>query len=94
LCSCIASESRKFFNRVFYLKQINFITGGPLAAGARGNCPRCPPLNPALPALTSQNVFQPKYRAKYIISKTNKPYLSNGLYKITGYIIGKEKGLK
>jgi len=49
LCSCIASESRKFFNRVFYLKQINFITGGPLAAGSLGQLPPLPPLNPALP---------------------------------------------
>jgi len=32
LYSCIASESQKFFKRAFYLKQINFITGGPLAA--------------------------------------------------------------
>ena len=40
LYSCTASESRKFFKRVFYLKQINFITGGPLAAGDGGNCPR------------------------------------------------------
>jgi len=48
LCSCIASESRKFFNRVFYSKQINFITGGPLAAGGPGQLPPLPPLNPAL----------------------------------------------
>ena len=34
----------KFFKQVFYLKQINFITGGPLQRGARANCPRCPPL--------------------------------------------------
>jgi len=26
LYSCIASESQKFFKKVFYLKQINFIT--------------------------------------------------------------------
>ena len=44
LYSCIASESRKFFKRVFYLKQINFITGAPLQRGARGNFPRCPSL--------------------------------------------------
>ena len=35
----MASESQKFFKQVIYLKQINFITGGLLAAGARGNCP-------------------------------------------------------
>jgi len=44
LYSCIASESQKFFKRVFYFKKINFITRGPLAEGARGNCPRFPPL--------------------------------------------------
>jgi len=33
LYSCIASESQKFFKRVFYLKQINFITAGPLPQG-------------------------------------------------------------
>jgi len=44
LCSCIASESRTFFKRVFYLKQMNFITGGPGAIA-----PVAPsPLNPAL----------------------------------------------
>jgi len=31
-------------NRLYYLKQISFITGGPLADGGRGNCPRSPPL--------------------------------------------------
>jgi len=44
LYCCIASESQKLFERVIYLKQINFITGGPLQRDARGNCPRCPPL--------------------------------------------------
>jgi len=48
LGSCITSESRKIFKRVFYLKQINFITGGPLAAGGPGQLPPLPPLNPAL----------------------------------------------
>jgi len=43
LCSCIASESQKFFNRVFYLKQINFITGGPVAVGGPGQLPPLPP---------------------------------------------------
>jgi len=33
LYSCIASESRKFFKQVFYLKQINVITGDPLQRG-------------------------------------------------------------
>jgi len=43
LYSCIASESQKFFKRVFYLKQINFITWGPLAAGGPGQRPLLPP---------------------------------------------------
>jgi len=30
------------------LKQTNFITGGPLAAGGPGQLPPLPPLNPAL----------------------------------------------
>jgi len=29
----MASESRKFFKRVIYLKQTNFITGGPCSGG-------------------------------------------------------------
>ena len=33
----------KFFKRVFYLKQINFITGGPLTAGGPGQLPPLPP---------------------------------------------------
>jgi len=41
--SCIASESQKFFKRVFYLRQINFITGRPLAGGP-GQLPPLPPL--------------------------------------------------
>jgi len=32
------------------------MTGAPLHRGARGNCPRCPPLNPAL-ALWPDGVF-------------------------------------
>ena len=49
LYSCISSESRKFFKRVVYLKQINFITGDPLAAECPGKLlPLTPPLNPAL----------------------------------------------
>jgi len=44
----VAFESQKFFKRVFYLKQINFITGGPLAAGGPGQLPPLPSLNPAL----------------------------------------------
>jgi len=43
LHSCIASDSRKFFKRVFYLKQINFITGAP-CSGVPGQMPRWPPL--------------------------------------------------
>jgi len=39
LYSCIASESHKFSKRVFYLKQINFITGAPLQRGARAIAP-------------------------------------------------------
>ena len=57
LHSCIASESRKFFKRVFYLKQINFITGEHLAAGGPGQLPPLPPLNPAL--------SQPRRSGKY-----------------------------
>jgi len=48
LYSCIASKSRKFFKRVFYLKQINFITVGPLAAGGSGKLLPLPSLKPAL----------------------------------------------
>jgi len=36
-------ESQQFFKRIFYLKQMNVITGGPLERRARGNCARCPP---------------------------------------------------
>jgi len=43
LYSCISFESRQFFKRIFYLKQINIITGAPLERRVRGNCPRCPP---------------------------------------------------
>jgi len=32
-----------------------FITGVPSERGARGNCPRCPPLNPALLTTSSQS---------------------------------------
>jgi len=41
--SCIALESRTFFKRVFYLKQINFITDGLLATGGPGQLPPLPP---------------------------------------------------
>jgi len=47
LYSCIASESRKVFKQVFYLKQINFITGCPLQRGP-GAIASVGPLNPAL----------------------------------------------
>jgi len=47
LHSCIASESQRIYKRVFYLKQINFNTGGPLPAGGLGQLPPLPPtLNP------------------------------------------------
>ena len=47
--SCISFESRQFFKRMFYLKQINVLTGAPLERRSRGNCPCCfPPLNPDL----------------------------------------------
>jgi len=39
------------------LKQINFITGTPLQRGARGKCPRCLPLNPALETLVLLSIF-------------------------------------
>jgi len=48
LYSCIASESQKSFKRVFYLKQVSVITGGPLAVRGLGKLPPLPPLNPAL----------------------------------------------
>jgi len=48
LYSCIAFELRKFFERVSYLKQINFITEGVLAAGDPGQLPPLPPLDSAL----------------------------------------------
>jgi len=64
---CIASESRKFFKRAFYLKQINFITGGSLAAGGPGQLP--PPLNPALPA---KGKFQASAGRQLPSPKSNK----------------------
>ena len=48
LYCCIASETQKFFKRVFYLKQINYITGGPLAAGGEAIAPLASSFNPAL----------------------------------------------
>jgi len=48
----VASESQIFLKRVFYLKQTNFIMGGPLAAGGPGQLPRFPPLTG--PACTSK----------------------------------------
>ena len=48
LYSCITFESQLFSKRMLYSKQINVITGAPLERRARGNCPRCPPLTPAL----------------------------------------------
>jgi len=45
---CISFESRQFFKRIFYLKQINVITGGPLGTEGPGQLPSFPPLNPAL----------------------------------------------
>ena len=42
LYSCIACESQSF-KRIFYLKQIFVITGGPLGAEGPGQLPRCPP---------------------------------------------------
>jgi len=50
LYSCIASESRKFFKQVFYLKQVSVITGGPLAVWGPGQLPPLPSLNAALVA--------------------------------------------
>ena len=57
---CIASQSQKFFKRVYYLKQINFIMGGPLQRGSRGNFSRFP-LNPPLPAdqIWAEKPFHP-----------------------------------
>jgi len=47
LHSCISSESRQFFKRIFYLKQINVITGTP-RIGEPGAIVPVAPLNPAL----------------------------------------------
>ena len=44
LVSLLNHQSRQFFKRTFYLKQINVITGAPLERRARGNCPCSPPL--------------------------------------------------
>ena len=52
-----ASESRKFFKWLFYLKQINFITGGPLESESPGQLPPLPPLNPALAEVPGFVVF-------------------------------------
>jgi len=43
LYSCIASESRQFFKRVFYLQQVIVITGNPFGGG-RGKLPPLLPL--------------------------------------------------
>jgi len=48
LYSCISLESQRFFKRIFYLKQIIVITGGPLRAEGPGQLPPLPPLNPGL----------------------------------------------
>jgi len=48
LYSCIASELRNFSNEYFIWNKYISSRGAPLQRGARGNCPRCPPLNPAL----------------------------------------------
>jgi len=55
LHSCIASESRQFFKRVFYFKQINVITGAPLEQGP-GQLRPLYPLNPALQLVASQKL--------------------------------------
>ena len=39
LNSCVACESQQFFKQVFYLKDINFMMGGPLASGSPGQLP-------------------------------------------------------
>jgi len=38
-------ESRQIFRGIFYLKQINVITGGPLGAEDPGELPPLPPLS-------------------------------------------------
>jgi len=43
-----AKKCRQNSTFPFYSKQINVITGAPVERRARGNCPRCPPFNPAL----------------------------------------------
>jgi len=50
LHSCISSESRQSFKRVFFFKQINVITGIPLERRTRGIAPFPPTLNPTLAA--------------------------------------------
>jgi len=52
LHSCIASELRNFSNEYFISNKYISSRGALLQWGARGNCPRCLPLNPALTVLT------------------------------------------
>ena len=64
LHSCTSSKSRSFFKRVFYLKQISAITGGPLERPARDNCPVAHPINPALTRPWAVNILSVAHRLR------------------------------
>ena len=54
--SCISFKSRQFFKQIYYLEQINVITGSPLGAEVPGQLPPLLPFNPALETLQMQDV--------------------------------------